>query len=165
MPTEPFLNIRYSDRAYQVLCNARRSTTCRGGKIVSAEDIFLGLIMEGTGVAATLLKDEVGTIETPLKGEWSNKLGREVLLSFEGEAKNVFVRAATEAKDCYQKYIVGCEKPPDSPWISTEHILLSFTSDSDDSGTQRLKSELKKCGMSLPELRTDVLEFLFGKNS
>ena len=71
-------------------------------------------------------------------------------------------RAEEEAWNCRKN-----SPRPDVPfaWIGTEHILLSLTKDDSTGGAKLLKEELAKAGMTLADLRDDVLQLIAGNST
>lgn len=56
--TEPISLANYTDRARKVLCLARRNADALGHKHIGTEHLLLGLIEEGSGIAAYVLRSE-----------------------------------------------------------------------------------------------------------
>ncbi|MCA1992269.1 MAG: ATP-dependent Clp protease ATP-binding subunit [Coleofasciculus sp. S288] len=113
----------FTDRAIKAIMLAQEEARRLGHNLVGTEQILLGLIGEGTGVAAKVLKDFGITLEKARK-EVENLIGRgsgflPTELPFTPKAKRIFEQSFKEANQLGHNY------------IGTEHLLLAITQDKD----------------------------------
>ena len=113
----------FTDRAIKAIMLAQEEARRLGHNLVGTEQILLGLIGEGTGVAARVLKDFGITLEKARK-EVENLIGRgsgflPAELPFTPKAKRIFEQSFKEANQLGHNY------------IGTEHLLLAITQDKD----------------------------------
>jgi len=141
---------RFTDRARKVMGLAKGEAERMHHGAMGTEHIFLGLILEGTGVAANVLKqlkvdlkrvrDDVEKIASGLP----NIVVPDRRLPFTPSAKRVLERAVEEAAGLGHNY------------IGTEHLLLGLIRENEGI-TARV---LLNLGLKLDELREEILEFL-----
>ncbi len=140
---------RFTERARKVMSLARQEAQRLNHEYIGTEHILLGLIQEGSGVAANVLKNldvdprkiraEIERIVKP--GSGTIQMGQ---LPFTPRAKKVLELALEEANNLGHNY------------IGTEHLLLGLLRENDSVAAQALTS----VGLKLEELRDEVLEFL-----
>jgi len=111
----------FTDRAVKTIMLAQQEARRLGHNLVGTEQILLGLIGEGTGVAATVLTDLGITLEKARK-QVENIIGRgsgavQAELPFTPKAKRIFEQSFQEARQLGHNY------------IDTEHLLLAITHD------------------------------------
>lgn len=112
---------RFTDHARSVMATANAEVQRFGHKCIGTEHIFLGLIKEGDGKAAAILKEkgvDIGRMLKEIEGLVTLKGGAQAVGESEvertPEAINVVKYAIEEAKG------LGCD------YIGTEHILLGL---------------------------------------
>lgn len=143
---------RFTDRARKAMQLAAKESMRFNHGYVGPEHILLGLVREGTGVAANVLKN----LRISLR-----KIRREILeiaqsspdfvtgeLSHTPQAKKVFDYAMDESRNLYHNY------------VGTEHILLGFLREQ-EGGAANL---LERLGLEPELVREAVLSALkYGK--
>lgn len=113
----------FTDKAVKSVMLAQEEARRLGHNLVGTEQILLGLIGEGTGVAAKVLKNLGLTLEVGRKevekiiGKGSTPVPPEI--PFTPKAKRIFEQSFHEANQLGHNY------------IGTEHLLLAITKDSD----------------------------------
>ncbi|MBN2490494.1 MAG: ATP-dependent Clp protease ATP-binding subunit [Planctomycetes bacterium] len=140
---------RFTDRARKVMGLARQEAQRFNHDYIGTEHILLGLIQEGSGVAANVLKNmdvELkkirGEIEKMVKtGPTMVTMGQ---LPFTPRAKKVLELALEEASNLGHNY------------LGTEHLLLGLLRESEGIAAQVLMN----LGIKLDDVREEVLEFL-----
>ena len=140
---------RFTDRARKVMGLARQEAQRFNHEYIGTEHILLGLIQEGSGVAANVLKNmdiELkkirGEIEKMVKtGPTMVTMGQ---LPFTPRAKKVLELALEEASNLGHNY------------LGTEHLLLGLLRESEGIAAQVLMN----LGIKLEDVREEVLEFL-----
>jgi ATP-dependent Clp protease ATP-binding subunit ClpC len=140
---------RFTDRARKVMGLARAEAQRFNHDYIGTEHILLGLIQEGSGVAANVLKNmdvELkkirGEIEKMVKtGPTMVTMGQ---LPFTPRAKKVLELALEEASNLGHNY------------LGTEHLLLGLLRESEGIAAQVLMN----LGIKLEDVREEVLEFL-----
>ena len=136
---------RFTEKAIKVVMLSQEESRRLGHNFVGTEQILLGLIGEGTGVAYKVLR----SVELNLKDarmEVERIIGRgsgfvAVEIPFTPRAKRVLENSIEESRELGHGY------------IGTEHILLALL-DEDDGVAWRLFEDLK---IDIEKLRTDVL--------
>jgi ATP-dependent Clp protease ATP-binding subunit ClpC len=136
---------RFTDKALQVIMLAQEESRRLGHNFVGTEQILLGLIGEGSGVAFKVLKSFGVTIKDA-RLEVERLIGRgsgfvAVEIPFTPKAKKVLEMAVQQGRDFGHGY------------INTEHILLAIIEDKGGVGNQVLLN----LGVNLSKLKTDVL--------
>ena len=140
---------RFTDRARKVMGLARQEAQRFNHDYIGTEHILLGLVQEGTGVAASVLKN----LEVDLKrirGEVErlvssgNTLVQPGQLPFTPRAKKVLELSLEEASALGHTY------------IGTEHLLLGLIKENEGIAAQVLHN-LK---VKLEDVREEVLELL-----
>ncbi|MBD0363465.1 MAG: ATP-dependent Clp protease ATP-binding subunit, partial [Coleofasciculus sp. C3-bin4] len=111
----------FTDKAVKAIMLAQEEARRLGHNLVGTEQILLGLIGEGTGVAAKVLTDFGITLEKArtevekIIGRFSRSVPAE--LPFTPKAKRIFEQSFQEARQLGHNY------------IGTEHLLLAITQD------------------------------------
>ena len=140
---------RFTDRARKVMALARKEAQRFNHDFIGTEHILLGLIQEGSGVAANVLKNlDVepnkirGEIEKHVQtGPAMVSMGQ---LPFTPRAKKVLELSQEEANELGHNY------------IGTEHLLLGLIREQDGVAAQ----VLLELGVKLDEVKSEVLELL-----
>ncbi len=137
---------RFTDRARKVMGLARQEAQRFNHQYIGTEHILLGLIQEGSGVAANVLRNldvdpdkirqEVEKIVQD--GPTMATLGQ---LPFTPRAKKVLELASEEATNLRHNY------------IGTEHLLLGLIRENEGVAAQVLMN----LGLKLEEVREEVL--------
>ena len=140
---------RFTDRARRVMALARKEAQRFNHDFIGTEHILLGLIQEGSGVAANVLKNlGVETEKIRREIEKNVQSGPSMVtmgqLPFTPRAKKVLELSMEEAQELGHNY------------IGTEHLLLGLIRENDGVAAQVLLDlELK-----LEDVREAVLELL-----
>ncbi len=140
---------RFTERARKVMSLARQEAMRLNHEYIGTEHILLGLIQEGSGVAANVLKNmdlELRKIRMEVEKLVTNtsnvlQMGQ---LPFTPRAKKVLELALEEANNLGHNY------------IGTEHLLLGLLRENESVASQVLMN----LGLKLEEVREEVLEFL-----
>ncbi|MGA1489261.1 MAG: ATP-dependent Clp protease ATP-binding subunit [Planctomycetota bacterium] len=140
---------RFTDRARKVMALARKEAQRFNHDFIGTEHILLGLIQEGSGVAANVLKnldidrDKIrGEIEKHVQpGPPMANAGQ---LPFTPRAKKVLELSQEEANELGHNY------------IGTEHLLLGLIREEDGVAAQVMMD----LGVKLDEVKSEVLELL-----
>ncbi len=140
---------RFTERARKVIILAKEEARRFNHDYIGTEHIFLGLIREGEGVAATVLQKlgvslenirlEVEKLVQP--GPSTQIIGD---IPFTPRAKKVLELAAEEARSLNHNY------------IGTEHLLLGLIREGEGVASQVLLN----LGMDLNSVRNEVMELL-----
>jgi ATP-dependent Clp protease ATP-binding subunit ClpC len=138
----------FTDRAIKVIMFAQEEARRLGHNLVGTEQILLGLISEGTGVAAIVLKDLGITLETA-RQEVVNVIGRgsgfvPAEIPFTPKAKRIFELGFKEARQLGHNY------------IGTEHLLLAITQDKEGVAAKVLEN----LNVDLGDIRNRVIKAL-----
>ena len=136
---------RFTEKAIKVVMLSQEESRRLGHNFVGTEQILLGLIGEGTGVAYKVLRSVNLTLKDA-RMEVERIIGRgsgfvAVEIPFTPRAKRVLENSIEESRDLGHGY------------IGTEHILLALL-DEDDGVAWRLFDDLK---IDVEKLRADVL--------
>src|SRR5258706_14562158 len=142
---------RFTDRARRVMGLARQEAQRFNHDFIGTEHILLGLIQEGSGVAANVLKNlgvEINKIRSEIEknvqsGPSMVTMGQ---LPFTPRAKKVLELSMEEANELGHNY------------IGTEHLLLGLLRENDGGAAQVLLD----LGIKLEEDRNEGLELLGG---
>ncbi|MBI4879662.1 MAG: ATP-dependent Clp protease ATP-binding subunit [Planctomycetes bacterium] len=140
---------RFTDRARKVMTLAKQEAQRFNHEYIGTEHILLGLIQEGSGVAASVLKN-LGIdlrkiraeIEKLVKG--SATMVTTGQLPFTPRAKKVLELSVEEASQLGHNY------------IGTEHLLLGLIKENEGIAARVLTN----LGVKLEDVREEVLEFL-----
>ncbi len=140
---------RFTDRAKKVMSFARQEAMKFNHEYIGTEHILLGLVQEGSGVAANVLKNMTVDLEK-IRHEVEKivKTGPSMVtmgqLPFTPRAKKVLELSLEEASQLSHNY------------IGTEHLLLGLIRENEGIAAQVLMN----LGVKLEEVREEVLEFL-----
>ena len=140
---------RFTDRAKKVMNLARQEAQRFNHEYLGTEHVLLGLVQEGSGVAANVLK-QMGVDLTKIRTEVENivKTGPSMVtmgqLPFTPRAKKVLELSLEEASNLGHNY------------IGTEHLLLGLIKENEGIAAQVLMN----LGVKLEEVREEVLDFL-----
>jgi hypothetical protein len=146
---------RFTDRARKVMQLANQEARCRNHEYIGTEHMLLGLVKEGAGVAANVLRNldidlpkiyaEVTMIvprgPAQVLGCWGGRLPQTP------RAKKVIEYAIEEARRLGHHY------------VGTEHLLLGLLREEEGVGAQVLMN----LGLKLEDVREEVLNLL-GEN-
>jgi len=140
---------RFTERARKVMSLARQEAQRFNHDYIGTEHILLGLVQEGSGVAAQVLKNlEVEPRKIRIEVEKIVKNGTNMVtmgqLPFTPRAKKVLELALEEAQNLGHNY------------IGTEHLLLGLIRENEGIAAQVLLN----LGTKLEEVREEVLELL-----
>jgi len=140
---------RFTDRAKKVMNLARQEAQRFNHEYLGTEHILLGLVQEGSGVAANVLKNmsiDLGKIRAEV--EKIVKTGPSMVtmgqLPFTPRAKKVLELSMEEASNLGHNY------------IGTEHLLLGLIKENEGIAAQVLMN----LGVKLEDVREEVLDFL-----
>jgi ATP-dependent Clp protease ATP-binding subunit ClpC len=138
----------FTDRAIKAIMLAQEEARRLGHNLVGTEQILLGLIEEGTGVAAVVLNNLGVTIEDAratvekIIGRGSRYVNGEI--PFTPKAKRIFEQSFKEARQLGHNH------------IGTEHLLLAITQDKEGVAAKVLED----LDIDLGELRNAVIRAL-----
>jgi len=140
---------RFDDRARRVMALANQEAQRLNHEYVGAEHILLGLLKEGSGVGANVLKNlDVDLRKVRLEVEELVKSGPEAVttgkLPQTPRAKKVIEHAIEEARNLNHKY------------VGEEHLLLGLLREQDGVPAQILMN----LALHLGDVREEVLELL-----
>ena len=140
---------RFTDRARKVMALARKEAQRFSHDFIGTEHILLGLVQEGSGVAANVLKNldvDSGKIRAEIERQVQG--GHSIVhmgqLPFTPRAKRVLELCQEAAKELRHNY------------IGTEHLLLGLIRE--EQGVAA--TVLKDLGLRLEDVRSEVLEIL-----
>ena len=144
----PLMFEHFTSQAIRVIMLAQEEARRLGHNFVGTEQILLGLIGEGNGVAAKVLSD-MGVTLKDARREVEKIIGRgsgfvPPEIPFTPKVKSLFEQAFKEARTLGNNY------------ISTEHLLLGLT----DAGEGVAAKVLQNLGIDLKEVRTAVIRRL-----
>ena len=140
---------RFTDRAKKVMNLARQEAQRFNHEYLGTEHILLGLVQEGSGVAANVLK-QMGVDLSRIRTEVEKivKTGPSMVtmgqLPFTPRAKKVLELSLEEASNLGHNY------------IGTEHLLLGLIKENEGIAAQVLMN----LGVKLEDVREEVLDFL-----
>ena len=140
---------RFTDRARKVMALANQEAQRFNHEYIGTEHILLGLVKEGSGVGATVLKNvDVDIKKLRLEIEKQVKSGPDMVtmgkLPQTPRAKKVIEYAIEEARALNHNY------------VGTEHILLGLLRESEGIAAQVLMN----LGLKLEDVRQEVLNLL-----
>ena len=144
---------RFTDRARKVMALANQEAQRFNHEYIGTEHILLGLVKEGSGVGANVLKNlEVDLRKVRLEVEKLVKPGPEMVtmgrLPQTPRAKKVIEYAIEEARNLNHNY------------VGTEHLLLGLLREHDGVAAQVLMN----LGLKLEDVREEVLNLLGAGN-
>src|SRR5262245_49834792 len=140
---------RFTDRAKKVMNLARQEAQRFNHEYLGTEHILLGLVQEGSGVAANVLRNmNIDLAKIRTEGEKLVKTGPSMVtmgqLPFTPRAKKVLELSMEEAGNLGHNY------------IGTEHLLLGLIKENEGIAAKVLTN----LGVKLEDVREEVLEFL-----
>src|SRR5258706_509065 len=140
---------RFPDRAKKVMNLARQEAQRFNHEYLGTEHILLGLVQEGSGVAANVLKNmSIDLNKIRAEVEKIVKTGPSMVtmgqLPFTPRAKKVLELSMEEASNLGHNY------------IGTEHLLLGLIKENEGIAAQVLMN----LGVKLEDVREEVLDFL-----
>jgi len=140
---------RFTDRARKVMALANQEAQRFNHEYIGTEHVLLGLVKEGSGVGATVLKNlDVDIKKLRLEVEKQVKSGPDMVtmgkLPQTPRAKKVIEYAIEEARSLNHNY------------VGTEHILLGILRETEGIAAQVLMS----VGLKLEDVRQEVLNLL-----
>ena len=139
---------RFTQKAQNVLNLALRIASQMGHTYIGSEHLLLGLLAEGSGVAAHYLTERGADAEQIKKAvEQMAGVGTPTPLSASDmtpRTKNIIEASLYESRRNGQDY------------IGTEHLLLALLGEEDCVAVRILES----VGVSIADLRQDILTFL-----
>mgnify|MGYP005757449151 FL=1 len=139
---------RFTEKAIKVIMLAQEEATRLGHNFVGTEQVLLGLIGEGTGVAAKTLK-AMGLNLKDARAEVEKIIGRgsgfvAVEIPFTPRAKRVLELSWDEARQLGHNY------------IGTEHLLLGLIREGEGVAARVLEN----LGIDLNKVRSNVIKML-----
>ena len=139
---------RFTEKAIKVIMLAQEEARRLGHNFVGTEQILLGLVGEGTGVAAKVLKS-MGVNLKDARVEVEKIIGRgsgfvAVEIPFTPRAKRVLELSLEEARQLGHNY------------IGTEHLLLGLIREGEGVAARVLEN----LGVDLAKVRTQVIRML-----
>ncbi len=142
---------RFTERARKVMTYARQEAIRFNHDYVGTEHILLGLVKEGSGVAANVLENlGVDLEKVRLEVEKLVRTGPATATKgdkpYTSRAKKVLELAMEEARNLDHNY------------VGTEHLLLGLLRESEGIAAQVLLN----LGLKLDDVRNEVMEFLTG---
>ena len=144
---------RFTDRARKVMALANQEAQRLNHEYIGTEHILLGLVKEGSGVGANVLRNlDVDLRKVRLEVEKLVRAGPEMVtmgkLPQTPRAKKVIEYAIEEARNLNHNY------------VGTEHLLLGLLREHDGVAAQVLMN----LGLKLEEVREEVLNLLGAGN-
>jgi ATP-dependent Clp protease ATP-binding subunit ClpC len=144
---------RFTDRARKVMALANQEAQRLNHEYIGTEHILLGLVKEGSGVGANVLRNlDVDLRKVRLEVEKLVKAGPEMVtmgkLPQTPRAKKVIEYAIEEARNLNHNY------------VGTEHLLLGLLREHDGVAAQVLMN----LNLKLEEVREEVLNLLGASN-
>src|SRR5688572_11573198 len=148
-PWETEMFERFTDRARKVMALANQEAQRFNHEYIGTEHILLGLVKEGSGVGANVLKNlDVDLRKVRMEVEKLVKAGPDMVtmgkLPQTPRAKKVIEYAIEEARNLNHNY------------VGTEHLLLGLLREHDGVAAQVLMN----LGLKLEEVREEVLNLL-----
>lgn len=139
---------RFTEKAIKVIMLAQEEARRLGHNFVGTEQILLGLIGEGTGIAAKTLK-QMGVNLKDARIEVEKIIGRgsgfvAVEIPFTPRAKKILEFAWEEARELGHNY------------IGTEHLLLGLIHESEGIASKVLEN----LGVSFDKIRENIIKML-----
>jgi hypothetical protein len=139
---------RFTEKAIKVIMLAQEESRRLGHNYVGTEQILLGMIGEGTGIAAKVIKS-MGVNLQNARVEVEVIIGRgsgfvSVEIPFTPRAKQVLELAIEEARQLQHNY------------TGTEHLLLGLIREGEGVGVRVLEA----LGVDLSRVRTQVIKLL-----
>jgi ATP-dependent Clp protease ATP-binding subunit ClpC len=143
----------FSDKAIKVVMLSQEEARRLGHNFVGTEQLLLGILGEGTSVAAKLLSDRGVTLEDARR-EVESIIGRgsgfiPAEIPFTPRAKRVFESSLQEARQLGNNY------------IGSEHILLGLLQDEEGVAAKVIEN----FSIDRGKLRTDIIKALGEENA
>jgi ATP-dependent Clp protease ATP-binding subunit ClpC len=140
---------RFTDRARKVMQLANQEAKRFRHQHIGTEHILLGLLQEGSGVAANVLKNlDVDLAKVRVEAEKLVMPGNDPVtipnLPQTPRAKHVFELALEEARSLQHNY------------VGTEHVLLGLIGEEEGVAAQVLQN----LGLKLESIRNEILNLL-----
>mgnify|MGYP001809841301 CR=1 FL=1 len=141
---------KFTERARKVVHIARQEAERFGHEFIGTEHLLLGLVKEGTGVAANVLENldvELEKIRIEIEKKVApsgNTISSSTSLPFTPKAKKVLEFAMEEARNLDHNY------------IGTEHLLLGLLREQEGMAAQILL----ELGVKLDDVRAQVMDLL-----
>ncbi len=141
---------KFTDRARKVIHLARQEAERLGHEFIGTEHILLGLVKEGSGVAANVLENlniDLEKIRIEIEKYVSSSgetLSSNATLPFTPKAKKVLELAMEEARNLEHNY------------IGTEHLLLGLLREAEGMAAQVLLN----LNANLDDVRAEVMDLL-----
>lgn len=139
---------RFTDRARKIMGFARQEADRLGHDYIGSEHILLGLVKEGSGVAANVLENldvDLEKVRTEVESEVKRGPGSpKGQVPFSPRAKKVLEYAMEEARGLDHNY------------VGSEHLLLGLLRDEEGVACRVLKS----LGVIVEDVRQEVMELL-----
>jgi ATP-dependent Clp protease ATP-binding subunit ClpC len=141
---------RFTDRARKVMALANQEAQRFGNDYVGTEHILLGLVKEGSGVAAQVLKNlDVDIKKLRMEVEKLVKSGPDMVVSMGKLPTTPKARKVTD-------YAIEEARALNHNYVGTEHILLGLLRETDGVAAQVLMN----MGLKLEDIRQEVLNVL-----
>jgi ATP-dependent Clp protease ATP-binding subunit ClpC len=142
---------RFTDRARKVMAIANQEVQRFNHEYIGTEHILLGLIKEGSGTGAVVLKNLGVDIEKML-------LEMEQLFKLKGRPDKVTMdkQSPTLLSKKVIEYAIEEARNLNHDYIGTEHILLGLLRESEGIAAQVLVN----LGVSIERVRTEILKLL-----
>ncbi len=140
----------FSDRSRKVLFLANQEAKRMNSPRVGTEDLLLGILNEGSGIAATVLKNhdlDIRKVRVVVQEIWSYPENNEVgmKLPHSDRLKSCLENAIAIATELNHKY------------VGTEHLLLSLVVAPLESGVMQVLKKLNVLSKSLREETFNLL--------
>jgi hypothetical protein len=146
---------RFTDRARKVMQLASQEAARFNHEYIGTEHILLGLVKEGSGVAAHALRNlEIDLLKIRLEVEKIMQPGREDVVYMRRLPQTPRARKVIE-------YSIEEAKNFDHNFVGTEHLLLGLIREEEGLGAQVLMN----LGLKLEDVREEVLNLLGQKES
>lgn len=117
------MDINFTDKAKQALHLAKDAAVSLNNNFIGSEHILLGLILEGTGVAAKIMKNigvSADAVKREIQGFSNSYTGPKIQeIQMTPRTKKIFDNSIIEARKLGHNY------------IGTEHLLLSILNETD----------------------------------
>ena len=144
---------RFTEKAIKVIMLAQEEARRLGHNFVGTEQILLGLIGEGTGVAAKVLKS-LGVNLKDSRIEVEKIIGRgsgfvAVEIPFTPRAKRVLELSLEEARQLGHNY------------IGTEHLLLGLIREGEGVAARVLENTINNCYIT-KKVKFNLINYAFG---
>lgn len=139
----------YTERARKVMGLVRQEAQRLNHEYIGTEHLLLGLVLEGSGVAANVLRNLGLTLDrVRAEVEKSTKRGPSMVnmgqLPFTSDAKEILSFTLEEASNLGHTY------------IGTEHLLLGLLRIPESTACRALVN----CGLALEKIREETLDFV-----